>query len=292
MEIAQEAIVDSHVHFWDPDRLRYDWLGDDPILHRAFLPHAMPDTGGSVRAVIAVQADCEDSQAGSEVAWLQSLADDGAPIIGIVAHAQLERGSGAAAQVASHAAWPLVVGIRRLIQDEAAGFALHPDFVDGVRLLAEHRLAMDLCVRQHQIAEVTELVRRCPQVTFVLDHLGKPQLDQGPADTWAGDLARLAVLPNAYCKLSGLTSEVGADASSASNIPSALAIALDLFGASRCMFGSDWPVSSATITYADWLELVDAAVADLSATERREVMSETALTVYGRAERPLSMVES
>lgn len=292
MSGTSEAVVDSHVHFWDPDNLRYDWLEADAALRRTFLPTDLTDTGASIRGIIAVQADCDAEQSADEVAWLQDLAGRGAPVVGIVAHAALERGMDAGDEVAAHASHPLVVGIRRLLQDEDPGFALAPYFVEGVRLLARHGLVMDLCIREHQIAEATALVKLCPDVTFVLDHLGKPQVGTGSIQVWARELALLAALPNAHCKLSGLSSELGGDPSNARYLPEVLAVALEAFGPHRCMFGSDWPVSSLTMQYLDWLGVVDTAVADLSDSERQDVMSRTALRVYARAARPKTMIAS
>lgn len=64
-------------------------------------------------------------------------------------------------------------------QDEAEpDFCLRPDFVAGVRLLAEYNLSFDLCIKHWQLPSVVELVRRCPDTAFILDHLGKPDIKQ------------------------------------------------------------------------------------------------------------------
>ena len=82
-----------------------------------------------------------------------------------------------------------------------------PSLVAGTGLLARHGLTMDLCVRQHQLDEVVELVDLCPDVLFVLDHLGKPRVTAEDFAPWAESLTRLAGVPNVRCKLSGLLSE-------------------------------------------------------------------------------------
>ena len=82
------------------------------------------------------------------------------------------RGRGRAREARAHRR---CTGIRRLLQDEPDdAFCLRPGFVEGVRLLARLDLSFDLCVRHHQLASAVELVRRCPEVRFVLDHIGKP----------------------------------------------------------------------------------------------------------------------
>lgn len=275
-------MLDSHVHFWDPRRMRYGWLTGEPELDRPFLPEALAaarPAGGA--GILVVEADREPQEAMAEVDWIASLARAGAPVRGIVAHVPLERGTACRAALAALAARPLVVGVRRLLQDQPGGFALRPDFLEGVRLLADYGFVFDVCVRHRQIPEVTELARRCPQVTFVLDHLGKPAVALGTPSGWAADLDRLAALPNVVCKLSGLTSEADTATRTQDLLVSYLRRALDVFGPRRCLFGSDWPVCSLTTTYVGWLDTVRAALADLTAADRGRVMIGTAEAVYG-----------
>lgn len=282
---AEPAFVDGHVHFWDPGRLEYRWLAGDPVLGRPFLPADLAAAGPAPEGIVFVQADCAAEQSLAEVHWVQQLRREGAPVLGIVAQAALERGPGCAGQLARLADEPLVIGVRRLIQDEPAGFATAPDFVAGVRMLADHRLTMDLCIRQHQLGEVTELVEQVPEVSFVLDHLGKPAVDGGgPAGSlrsWADRLGRLGARPNVSCKLSGLTTEAGPAHRTPEHLRPYLRAAIEAFGPQRCMFGSDWPVMTLATGYGPWLELVTDAISDLSPGEREQVLRGTARAVYG-----------
>ena len=275
------AVLDTHVHFWDPHRLRYPWLAGEPALNRTFLPADLAtarrsDGGG----IVVVEADRVPGEAVAEVDWLTGLARAGAPVRGVVAHVPLERGIACRAMLAELADRPLVVGVRRLLQDQPTGFALSANFVAGVRQLAEHQFVLDLCVRDRQLVEVTELVRRCPEITFVLDHLGKPAVGRNPLRDWARDVERLAALPNVACKLSGLTSQADRATSTPAHLGSYLRHAVAVFGPARCMFGSDWPVASLTTTYGGWLDTVRKAVADLTAADRDRIMIRTAETVY------------
>ena len=274
------GVLDSHVHLWEPHRLHYPWLAGEPALNRAFLPVDLAAARRSDGGVLVVEADRASDEAVAEVDWLTGLARAGAPIRGVVAHVPLERGLACRALLAELAARPLVVGVRRLLQDQRTGFALAPDFVAGVRQLAEHRFVLDLCVREHQLAEAAELARRCPEITFVLDHLGKPAVGRRPLQDWARDVHRLAALSNVACKLSGLTSEAARAAGTPAQLRSFLRHAVAEFGPERCMFGSDWPVLTSAMGYGRWRAVVLEAIADLTAAEQRQVMAETAITVY------------
>jgi L-fuconolactonase len=76
-----------------------------------------------------------------------------------------------------------------------------------VRELSAFDFSFDLCVRHHQLPAVIELVRRCPEVRFVLDHCGKPAIRERVLDPWRRHIRELAALPNARCKISGLLTE-------------------------------------------------------------------------------------
>ncbi len=269
------TFVDGHLHFWDPDRFHYRWLRGDRHLDRAFLPeHLDAEPAG----IVVVQADCLPAESAREAAWIQDLSACGAPVAAIVAHVALEDPAAAAAGLADLAHVPLVTGVRRLLQDEPPGFARRPEFVAGVRLLARHGMTMDLCLRRHQIAEVTALVQDVPEVTFVLDHLGKPRVAATLDAAWARDIRDLAALPNTYCKLSGLATEAVDPCDR--HLMAFLRFALETFGPDRCLFGSDWPVLTSVMGYGRWRAVVLEAIADLTAAEQRQVMAETAITVY------------
>lgn len=278
--MSPATVVDSHIHFWDPQRLHYDWLGGE--LSRPFRPEDVGLGSVPVEAFVVVEADCRPSESLAEVEWVLSLSSPDRPITAVVAAAALERPSGPA-EVEALARRPEVRGVRRLLQDTQPGFCGQPGFVRGVRSLARWNLTFDLCVRHHQLAEVAMLAAQCPEVTFVLDHLGKPQVGRRPDRAWSNDIERLAALPNTRCKLSGLTTEVldpMAMAGRRTLFRPYLQHALQAFGPHRCLFGSDWPVSSSTVTYEGWFDHVVDAMHGYSSAETGRVLGGTAREVY------------
>jgi L-fuconolactonase len=279
--------VDSHVHFWDRRRFHYDWLHDEgPVLRRDFLPDDLAReqstlTRARPAGLVFVQADCRSDESADEAAWVHRLAASGAAVLGVVAHAPLHKGGGCEPELEHLVGTaPLVSGVRRLLQDEPPGFVTDPALVAGVRLLTRHGLTMDLCVRQHQLDEVVELVDRCPDVLFVLDHLGKPRIDPDDFAPWAASMTRLAEHPNVRCKLSGIMSEAPPHRRTARGLSPWLDHALAVFGPARCMFGSDWPVLTGVATYLGWCETVLDSLVDLSEEDRARVLSGTATATY------------
>jgi L-fuconolactonase len=273
------VILDAHVHFWDPGSRRYPWLDGEPSLLRRFGPEDYDSGAHAVSGMIFVQADCEADEALGEARWGAELAAVDPRVVGIVAYAPVHLGAGARLAVAAAAAQPRVVGVRRLLQDEPAPVLRDRALAEGVRLLADHGLPFDLCVRHHQLRDATALVAACPDVTFVLDHLAKPPVAAGEIASWRDDLARLSKSGRVFCKLSGLTTEAAPDWRSRDVRPY-LDVALDLFGPQRCMLGSDWPVATLATTVEAWFDLVLDAVAGLSPAEREALRHATACSVY------------
>jgi L-fuconolactonase len=273
-------MIDAHVHFWNPDRWDYPWLDELPTLRRPFLPSDLDPDGPSPDAVIFVEASGGGGDPLVEVAWVEELATSRLAVAGIVAHAPLELGAEVAPILGRLADRPLVKGIRRNLQDEADGFAMAERFREGTRLLAEHGRVADLCIRERQMAEITELVRSIPEVTFVLDHLGKPNVRFGQWQPWADALARLADQPNVVAKLSGLATEADWATWTPGQVLPYLEHALAVFGTQRCMFGGDWPVSTLATSYSKWYDVVAEALAGYTPADHALVFGGVAARVY------------
>ncbi len=279
-------MIDAHVHFWDPDRWDYPWLDEVPALRRPYLPADLLADGPNPDGVVVVEAGGGSGDPLAEVAWVEDLATRWPAIVGVVAHAPLEQGADIAPLLQRLSERPLVKGIRRNLQDERDGFALTQRFRAGVRLLADYGLVADLCARERQLVEVTQLVRSTPEVTFVLDHLGKPDIRAGQWQPWADNLTQLAEQPNVVAKLSGLATEADWDTWEPRRISPYLRHALAVFGPHRCMFGGDWPVSTLATRYSDWLHLVASVLAEQTPDNQAQVFGAVAARVYRLAVSP------
>lgn len=275
--------LDTHVHLWDPSRLDYPWLAGVPRLNRRFGPEDFLAASGPwvPERVVFVECGRVPAQNLEEVAWVETLAASAPWIAGVVAHAAVDEGDRVLPVLEALARSPRVRGVRRLLQDDAERDAcLRPAFVEGVRHLARFGFGFDLCIYHDQLKAVTGLVERCPEVRFVLDHLGKPAVREGLREPWAQDLSRLARLPNIWCKVSGLATEANHDRWEAADLRPYLEHALTCFGPGRVMFGGDWPVSTLATTYPRWRETVAAVVAGWSEADQRRFWVENAADFY------------
>ena len=277
-----QALIVSHVHFWDPAYLRYEWLTDLPQIHRPFLPEDLQEQAGdlSLAGMVFVQADCVAEDALREAAWITQLAEAEARIQGIVAFAPLEQGNEARRVLDELAQMPLVKGVRRLIQSEAAGFATQPAFVAGVQALSDYGFSFDICILHHQLGDVLRLVEQCPKIHFVLDHLGKPDAKTPLFEPWAGQITELARFPKVYCKLSGLVTEADHQKWTREGVKPYIDQAIQAFGPDRVMYGGDWPVSLLATTYQEWVETLRWATADRSTNDHHKLFYQNAQRYY------------
>jgi L-fuconolactonase len=268
------------MHVWDTRRLRYPWLEQHTELPRVVHPI---DLGPSARAVF-VQADCTPEQGLDEVRYVEQL---GWPnLCGIVAFAPLEHARAADEVLAELAEHSLVVGVRRLLQDEPAGFITGAGFTAGLAVTARRSLAFDATIRPDQLDELAEAHRAVPDSTIVLDHLGNPPLEHGldseAGRRWLSGIQALAVVPTVAVKFSG---------HAAGDERRGLAFAraaLDAFGPDRMLLGSDHPltVPADVHAYRRWAQEAGAGLG-LSHDEINAVRYRTAIRTYRLEETPI-----
>jgi L-fuconolactonase len=279
--MLMKRLMDSHIHFWDPKLLRYDWLSELPTLNRAFTPSELTQVAADIplEKLVFVQADCAAADAMGEVIWVSKLAATDRRIQGIVAFAPLENAN-ITEVLTELRQFPLVKGVRRLIQNEAIDFATQPDFVRGVQALVEFDLPFDICIRHDQLQAVIDMLRQCPDNRFVLDHFGKPPIKAGLIEDWAACLTQLASFSNVTCKLSGLVTEADHEHWTPADLQPYIDHALAVFGPERLMFGGDWPVSELATDYVRWVSTAQAAVAHLSEGEQDRIFYTNASAFY------------
>ena len=271
-------MIDSHQHFWRYTAAEYGWIdGSMGALRRDFLPDdaraAMQPAG--VAGTIAVQA-CHTDE---ETEWLIELASANPFVRGVVGWIDLQaddvdRRLERVSQERS------VVGLRHVVQAEPPGFLDRGGFRRGIAALERYDLVYDILIYARQMAEATRFAAAFPRQRFVLDHLGKPDVRGGALDEWRRDLFDVAVLPNVWCKLSGLVTEADWRAWTPGQLRPYLDAALEAFGPSRLMFGSDWPVCLLAATYDRVVSLVRDAIAEYSPDEQARILGKTAEEVY------------
>ena len=277
-------IIDAHVHLYDPADLPYAWLAGAPPINKAHLPSDFDRLTAPVKVdgIVFVEVDVDDPRHLDEARWVENAALSDARVRGMVAGMPLEKGVAIEGDIVAYAKLPHARGVRRLIQKHAGepGWCLRPDFVAAVKLLPKHGLTFDLCIFHAQMADTIKLVRQCPEVSFILDHIGKPGIKDGITQPWRSELRELAELPNVICKISGAITEADHKNWSYDQVAPYVAHSIETFGFDRVAFGGDWPVLELASRYSDWVGMVDRIVTGTSDAEKRKLYRDNAIRFY------------
>jgi L-fuconolactonase len=271
-------IIDAHQHFWDPARGDYGWLTPDLPIHRVYGPGDLQPLmrQAGVDGTILVQA----APTMAETDYMLAIARRSPFVLGVVGWIDLASGD-AAEQVRQRAKDPLFVGVRPMLQDIAQpDWILRPELAPALAAIAAAGLVFDALILSHQIGVIDKLSARYPDLSIVLDHGAKPRLnDSGAMAAWKDQMARLAERPNVCCKLSGLLTELQPGAGP-EPVTQAAGILLDLFGPTRLIWGSDWPVLTLAGAYQEWFALARAAIQTNRAEAFAAVFGGNAARIY------------
>jgi predicted TIM-barrel fold metal-dependent hydrolase len=292
-----DTFVDAHHHIWRQADL--PWLqgptvprifGDyEPIKRDYSINEYLSDIAGQgVARSVYVQTNWPKDRAVEEVAWVQAEADrTGWPhaIVGFVdlfdeaAPATMER----------QAAFPLMRGVRQQIhwhENPLYRFASRPDAMDdplfrrNVVRLAERGWVFELQVFTSQMEGAARLAADVPDVTFILQHAG--MLEDTSADGWENwrrGMRRLAEQSNVHTKLSGLGTFIRRN--DPTHIAAIVRETVAIFGVERCLWGSNFPIEKLWTDYASLAQAASASVATLSPSDRRRVLCDNAVALYG-----------
>jgi L-fuconolactonase len=232
--------------------------------------------------IVYVEVGVDPQQALREAHHIVELAREEPRLQAILTAVPVEQGAAVREHLEALVALsPLIKGVRRNIQDETEpNFCLRPDFVEGVRQLAEYNLSFDLCIKHWQVPSVVELVRNSPDTVFILDHLGKPDIIQQLLDPWQADLHTLTKLPNVACKISGLVTEADHERWQPADLETFINVALESFGEECVLFGSDWPVAMLAAPNQRWYEALQTLTTHLPLSARRRLWAENARRLY------------
>ena len=272
--------IDAHHHLWKYSKEEYPWMLEGmEAIRRDFLVGELKQAmeAGRIDGVVTVQA----RQSLVETEWLLNLTRHRRFMRGVVGWVPLTHPA-----VGSHlerfSANPKLKAVRHVLHDEPDDcYMLRSDFNRGVALLKKFGLRYDILIFERHLHQTLEFVDRHPQVTFVVDHVAKPQIKAHVVSPWRENMRELARRENVYCKLSGMVTEAAWRTWTESDLRPYIDIALECFGAQRLMFGSDWPVALVACSYKKWVEVVERATTSLSPSEKESLFGGTAKQAYG-----------
>lgn len=275
-------IIDTHLHLIDRSALRYPWLSGVPALDHDFLfgTYAVEARRAGITGSLHMEVDVDPAAAETETAYVQSLAEHPVNrIAGAIASCRPES-AGFPAYLEHQLANPFVKGFRRVLHvvpDEVSEGAL---FRENLKRMEGGGLTFDLCVLPHQIPKATALTDLAPNLQFVLDHCGNPNLRVDADHPWQKQVSELARRPNVVVKISGIITNADAASWSVETLRPAFEHVVSAFGWDRVVWGSDWPVCTLAGTLSSWVAATHALLAGASDGERRRLLAGNATRLW------------
>lgn len=270
--------IDAHQHFWRLADRKGAWPPPQlAAIYRDFYPEDLGSLlyQNGVTATVLVQS--MPNQADTH--FMLDLSDRYSFIGAVVGWTDL-KAPDAPQRIAALAAHPKLRGLRPMLQDlDDDAWIDDPALAPAVFAMLQHGLCFDALVLPRHLPALLEFVRRFPQLPVVIDHLAKPAMHGQPDAQWLQDMERLAGQPKVHCKLSGMVTEAGPEWTVEQLRPYAQHV-LQVFGAERVMWGSDWPVLQLAADYHAWVGATEALLAHLDLAQKEAVLALNAQRFY------------
>ena len=289
-------VVDGHHHIWRQADL--PWLAG-PMQPRIFGPYEpirrdypieefrADIAGADVVKSVYVQTNWAPATYEDEAAWVQRTAERTGWPHAIVAYADFSADD-VRPQLDRLSRYPLVRGARMQLhwhENPQYRFASRRDLPADPRIgrnigyLADYGWTFDLQVFAPQMAYAADLAESCPKVTFVLQHAGMLEdLSSAGRAEWRAGMVRLAACPNMVAKLSGLGTFLHRN--DRAHVAHVVRETVGIFGAGRCLFGSNFPVEKLWTSYGALVDAYRDALGPFTQKEQRAILHDTAMSVY------------
>lgn len=274
-------IVDAHVHLWDARHTPQPWMtSEHAAIARPFGPGDLQPLlrRNEVDAVVLVQGACLDS----DTDYLLAEAERHDWIAAVTAWLPLDdpdRTRTRLDELGTHSSFRAV---RHLVHNEAdPHWILQPPVQESLALLEERSAILELpVVFPRHLGDVPVLAERFPELSIVIDHLGKPPIGTDEMHAWARELRAAAAYPGVLAKVSGLNTALDRPDWGVDQLLPACATALQCFGPTRLMCGSDWPVALLNGDYDRVWDATRRAVEAVAGRDADALLGENAARVY------------
>jgi len=275
-------IVDTHLHIVDMAALDYPWLGGAGSLNRtwSYEDYAREARRLGITATLHMEVDVAESDIEKETDYVSGIAgQSGSQLVGGIAACRPEH-SDFAVYLERVRTKTFVKGLRRILHQSPDDLSESTTFRDNIRRLAGTGLTFDLCVLPRQIEQAIALVDLAPDVQFVLDHCGVPDIKGEAYDGWARGMTEIARRPNIVGKLSGIIAYTDTGTWTLDSIRPYAEHTIASFGFDRMIWGSDWPVCTLGGSLSTWVGATHALLEGVSPDEKHALLAGNAIRLW------------
>ncbi|MEO5806195.1 amidohydrolase [Devosia sp.] len=269
-------ILDTHLHLVYPDRFTYAWIDDEPLLKgtwsvESYFAEALPL---GIESALHMEVDVLEKDMMAETEFVLGLPR----IIGAIAACRPENMNfvDQIEQLSDHAH---VKGVRRILHQVPDDLSTSDLFVENIRHLPDYDLSFDLCLRADQLPLGVALAQKAPDVHFIVDHCGVPNVAAMELDPWRAYVKDLAKLPNVNAKISGVVAYAKPDWV-VDDLRPFVEHVIESFGWDRVVWGSDHPVSTKTSSVTRWVAATHEIIKGASDGEKAKLLHKNAERIY------------
>jgi L-fuconolactonase len=282
-------VCDTHLHLWDLEKFQLPWLSNDGVqsINRSFVmkDYLNATAQKNVAKAVYMEVNVASALQTKEAEYVLALCErDDNPMVGAVIGGS-PQSVDFKGYIENLAGNRYLKGVRTVLHDadRPKGMCLNPQFVQNMKLLGEHGLRYDLCMRPDELLDGAALAEKCPKTQFVLDHCGNLSVQNKDASLrakWEKGIKELASLPNVMCKISGIIVTADRENWSAADLAPNTNFCMDTFGEDRVMFAGDWPVCTLTAPFAGWLGALKEVVQERSKRFQHKLFHDNAVRFY------------
>jgi predicted TIM-barrel fold metal-dependent hydrolase len=275
-------LFDTHLHLIYPNKIAYPWLTEVPKLNKPYKYEEYEITANrlGIEACLHMEVDVYEGDIKNETMMVDSLSKQpGSKIKGIISACRPEQ-QGFGDFVNRAAQNNLIKGFRRVLHVVSDDVSQNPFFRENINLLVEHDFTFDICARADQLPIVVKLIDACPNVKFILDHCGVPDVKNSVFSSWAAAMTNIAQRPNVTAKISGIIAYGDGESWSLSDMKPFFEHTVDVFGIKRIIWGSDSPVCQLGGGLPTWVALTHTLTGEWSKSERKSFYRENAYKLW------------
>ncbi|MBK1875826.1 amidohydrolase family protein [Pelagicoccus mobilis] len=276
-------IIDTHQHLVLSEKWPYSWADGLPFLKGnsyTLEDYTRETEGTGIEKTIFMETSPDGLHWLEETSHVATLCDDpDGRMMGAIVNCRPEEER--FQEFLDTHAHAKQVGVRRILHVEDDSLSGSTLFRDNVRSLAARDLTFDLCFLARQLPLAYDLAKACPNVQFVLDHCGVPDIEGAGLDPWRADIRKLAELPNLACKISGVLAYCNPGNASLETVKPYVEHCLEAFGWDRVVWGGDWPVCTGNATLAEWVSVSREIVSSEDTANQEKLFNRNACSIYG-----------
>lgn len=275
-------LIDTHLHLIYRNTINYSWLKNNAALNNdaTYADYQQAARRVGISGALHMEVDVDENYQEAESDMIEALMEEPDCLLkGYIAACRPES-TKFATYLDAQLSRSSLKGLRRILHTADDKLSTTALFHDNVKRLSGTGLTFDLCVLPHQMPEAAKLIDHCPDVTFILDHCGVPDIKNNALQPWSENISSLAQRTNVIGKISGVMAYGNLEHWTLNDLRPFVEHTIEAFGWERVVWGSDSPVCTLGGSIETWVAATHALLNGCSTDEKAALMHVNARRVW------------